>query len=201
MTKTKTPEQISYFIKKCCKKIVPYVNLVWVQVNPEGWCQQNECFNNVKEKVMRDGGSIQYGWNIWEWKNVFVEAEFHSVWHYNNDLIDITPKMNNENKILFLIDDIRNYNGRRIDNMRFPLSKDRVITDYIKIAQILFNFIENGSHDDDPLISTFNRDDAKTISMLKDSLQKMLYEGLTENDPCFCGSIKKYKNCHSKMFV
>src|SRR5260370_5619874 len=40
-----------------------------------GWCS-----DGVLEKVKHDGGTIRFGWTIWEWPKIFLTAEFHAVW-------------------------------------------------------------------------------------------------------------------------
>lgn len=65
-----------------------------------GWCS-----DGVREKVKHDGGRCIFGWSIWEWPNVLLTAEFHSVWEDSNgDRFDITPKPRNESQIFFAAD-------------------------------------------------------------------------------------------------
>lgn len=39
-----------------------------------------DCFVNVEKRIAESGGSVQYGWRIWEWSNTMIEGEFHAVW-------------------------------------------------------------------------------------------------------------------------
>ena len=65
-----------------------------------GWCS-----DGVLEKVRIDGGSIRFGWTIWEWPNVLLTAEFHAVWvSPGGELIDITPKPQGEDRIVLVPD-------------------------------------------------------------------------------------------------
>ena len=73
-------------------------------------------------KVEKNGGGFQYGWQIWEWPDVMIEAEFHAVWNSPQGiLIDITPKQIDTHKILFLPDANRTYEGKQVNNFRQPL--------------------------------------------------------------------------------
>ncbi|MER9776806.1 hypothetical protein [Mesorhizobium sp. M0220] len=65
-----------------------------------GWCS-----TGVEEKVRNDGGSICFGWTIWEWPGVLLTSEFHAVWRSpSGDLFDITPKPQRETSIIFVPD-------------------------------------------------------------------------------------------------
>lgn len=65
-----------------------------------GWCN-----DGVAEKIKVVGGSIAFGWTVWEWPDVLWTAEFHAVWRSSEGkLFDITPKPNGERRILFVAD-------------------------------------------------------------------------------------------------
>jgi hypothetical protein len=53
-------------------QFVPVIN---DQCGLFGWCS-----DGVEEKVRNEGGKISFGWSIWEWPNILLTAEFHSVW-------------------------------------------------------------------------------------------------------------------------
>ena len=66
------------------------------------------CFNNCELESKQSGAKTVFGWTIWEdKKHSFLEAEFHAVLFKNNTLIDITPRIDNEPKILFIPDSER----------------------------------------------------------------------------------------------
>ena len=62
-----------------------------------GWCS-----DGVLEKTRHDGGTIRFGWTIWEMPDVLLTAEFHAVWcDAKGSLFDITPKPQHETHIVF----------------------------------------------------------------------------------------------------
>ena len=78
--------------------------------------------NRFSEGRRKDKVSCTFGWTIWETPGVCIEAEFHSVWQRENaDLVDITPKPDGEQKILYLRDDSREYTGMIVANFRYPV--------------------------------------------------------------------------------
>lgn len=66
------------------------------------------CLNNCEREHLETDCTIIYGWMIWELKETsYVESEFHSVIESNGELIDITPRVDGEEEILFIRDDSR----------------------------------------------------------------------------------------------
>jgi hypothetical protein len=96
-----------------------------------GWCS-----DGVLEKIKHDGGSIRFGWTIWDWPGVFLTAEFHAVWiSPNMELVDITPKPQGESQIVFVADESYpadfDFDKRPI-NRRFRIPQE---PDYIQLAR------------------------------------------------------------------
>ena len=175
----------------------------YIYVQPESFCKNNWCFQNVEEKIRRDGGEAVLGWSIMWVEHKFIEAEFHSVWKSPaGSLIDITPlsKLIKSDKILFLKDSEKEYEGLRVDVIRKPLCDDPFINDYIKIARVLFKIVEKIQephetrlylHDDDAMV--YNQ-----IQRLISVIAFMCKEERNINSLCICGSNKKYKHCCGK---
>jgi hypothetical protein len=65
--------------------------------------REGQCHVNVLHRVRMHGGKRLNGWIIWECM-MFAEAEFHCVWQTSGALIDITPRRDGEEQILFLPD-------------------------------------------------------------------------------------------------
>jgi len=141
---TITPKGITQFILNLCNEINPQSKPIYIPVRPTKGAQVNECFGNVKAKVKRDNGFLQYGWGIWEWKNVLIEAEFHAVWKSpEGKLICVTPNPYKESKMLFLSDDTMEYDGvHRVDNIRKSLRIEPVVDELIKIKKCAFTEFE-----------------------------------------------------------
>ena len=193
-----TPSKISHQITKLCRLIVANPMPTFVAVVPGCSAVRDECFDNVRRKVAEEGGDIQYGWQLWEWPNIYIEAEFHAVWKPpNNGYLDITPKEKPTDCILFLPDIVRRYEGKRIDNIRRPLRKDRLILDFLSISADIFNMKMRGVHPNNPGKFTMPVEPFKKLNKHYLIRREMLSRGDTENSLCFCGSSKKYKNCHA----
>jgi len=66
------------------------------------------CLDNCAHAEREGLGVAVYGWIIWEArKHRFIEAEFHSVLRQGDELMDITPRPDGEEKILFVPDPAR----------------------------------------------------------------------------------------------
>lgn len=184
----------------------------FVPVKPESGAEPVECFSNVKTKVETDGGEIKFGWAIWEWPNLMIEAEFHAVWiSSENDPIDITPKPVGIDSVLFLPDSTRTYDYNRdyyrVDNIRRPLSTDPLISEFIRLSEEIFEYEERHFPGDriDPQLPAFTG-----LQVLKEQLAMTYLQLMPQvqpvpdtskpgrNSPCPCGSGKKFKKCCGK---
>ena len=93
MTNSNTPRTISKQVNRLISKLNLKAPPVYVKVQPESGAIVSECFPNVERKVLSSGGKMLCGWQIWEWPNVMIEAEFHAIWQSpEGDWVDITPK-------------------------------------------------------------------------------------------------------------
>ncbi len=79
-----------------------------------------------------------FGWTIWEWPKVYVEAEHHAVWRDTNGyLVDVTPKHDKEERILFLPDAKAKFyvkNPKWRDNVRRSLSADTQVEHFLRVS-------------------------------------------------------------------
>jgi hypothetical protein len=106
----------------------------------------DECFHVVKQHVAINGGRQVFGWSIWEWPGVFLEAEFHSVWETPHGvLIDITPKQMLFDSITFLLDPKKHYEGHQVDNVRKPLINSLLVRRFIEVNNEIFNALNKGA--------------------------------------------------------
>jgi hypothetical protein len=138
---TGVPASISEKVLELCERINPNARPDFIAISPEAGCRPAECFFNVQRKVQKEGGRIQYGWALWEWPAVFIEAEHHAIYEppVGSPWRDITPCLDNSKKRLFLPDDSATYDfeneGIRQDNHRLAISDDPLIEEFFKAAK------------------------------------------------------------------
>ncbi len=174
----------------------------YLNVTPIVSAEPNECFGAVTRQVEANGGSICYGWRIWEMQWVFIEAEFHAVWkNPDGKLKDITPAPQGITRILFLPDPRREYKGRQIKNVRRPLTKHPAIVEFFRACDDLFEFMNRGERaNEHGAISLYGPDAQEYILIERRKVNAMvkILQGLPRpirNGPCPCGSGKKFKKC------
>jgi hypothetical protein len=120
-----TPAEVTPQVANFCASIVEEP-LAYVPVRPVPGAQPFMCHHNVDLHIKMHGGRVLYGWVIWETPRTFLDAEFHSVWVApTGELVDITPKNDGEERILFLRDPSKSYDLRRpgpqFENIGRPL--------------------------------------------------------------------------------
>jgi hypothetical protein len=142
----RTPLIISDKIKELCAKIDKNSKPIFLDVEKLPHSLELDCYENVTKQIAKEGGKVQHGWQIWEWPGIMIEAEFHAVWVDRKGVFhDITPKqIDRINKILFLPDSSRTYEGRQIDNERMPIQDDPLIDEFIDNAHKHFLEMNHG---------------------------------------------------------
>ena len=105
-----------------------------------------ECFETVERRVAEKGGEACFGWAIWEWPGLFLEAEFYAVWRdIHGKLHDITPRPGDSRSVLFLQDPERVFDGRRVKPVRQALSRDPAVTGFLRACDDEFALINRGA--------------------------------------------------------
>ncbi len=133
------PKLIKPYVLKFCRRVVNAAEPVYVPCEPLPQAPANACFPLVERQVAEAGGECVFGWAIWEWPKVFIEAEFHAVWRRPDGAqIDVAPKPLRIPRVLFLPDHHRVYRGRQVDNIRWPLSDDKHVARFCAVAALLF---------------------------------------------------------------
>jgi hypothetical protein len=85
--------KVPNYIREFCKTISDQEPII-ISLCPITGKPANECVTIVSEHIASHGGKQKFGWWIHVWKNVFVEAEFHSVWESpDSELVDLTPRV------------------------------------------------------------------------------------------------------------
>jgi SEC-C motif len=176
----------------------------FVPTTPVDGAEPNDCFPLVERHVAEHGGSICYGWTIWEWAGVYVEAEFHAVWQSpSGEIRDVTPKPLPVSQILFLPDPSRTYEGRQVNNVRRPLSSNPDVAEFLAAADAEFEFMNRGARGQHGAIpvSASEAAELETIRERRELAYARIVAKLPQpgrNDPCPCGSGKKFKKCHAQ---
>lgn len=196
------PSKITPAILALAHELVDGGQPQFVDVTPVADADPNDCFPVVERYARQHGGSVSYGWQIWEWPGVMVEAEFHAV-HRSpaGALRDLTPKLLPTPRILFLPDPTRRYEGTQVSNVRRPLTADPRIVEFIQVCNDEFQLMNRGSralqHGDIEL----SGEEATELVRIQER-KAALYAQLASrpprpgrNDPCTCGSGRKYKRC------
>jgi len=191
-----TPKALTEDVHELCKTVSPTTLPSYVSVVPESYAVENECYGNVAEKIRRDGGSLRYGWQIWERKRLFIEAEFHAVWvSPEGTMLDITPKDIPTTRILFLPDPTRRFEGKRIDNIRRTLVDDPLLVEYLRLFtehQQAVSKLGGQGYFGPVTIKGADYERFKRVQALEVQLARKYTK---RNDLCGCGSGKKIKHC------
>jgi len=165
-----------------------------------------DCFNIVSNHTNQHGGKSILGWQIWK-STILIEAEAHAVWEVpgTDELLDISPKQGiSVERILFIEDSRLNYEGKQINNVRLNITKNQLVDHFIELANLFFHFQNKGIraqyHDLSKILTLTEIQEIQDIHDWKSKLEFYIYSGNTQESACFCGTEKKYKNCHGKNF-
>ena len=199
MTQTHTPKTVSKNVVRLLSKLSTTASPTFVDVMPDHAALANECFANVQSKIAVDGGTMVLGWQIWEWPNVIVEAEFHAIWRSpSGALLDITPKESADDRILFVHAPNKQYDGLRVDNVRLALRDDAIICHFIAVSALINKLMHVG-HEKEYGFVQLPAYKIVPLQNAKRFLVGALYDGRRDHDCCFCGAPVKYKRCCGKM--
>jgi hypothetical protein len=200
---TTTPRKISSAVLKLCQEINPDAEPVFVPERPHKDAAPLQCFYNIEELIKREGGSIVYGWAIWEWHRVFIEAEHHAVWEKDGEWIDITPKEHRARKILFLPDPEATYdftgNQRRINKKR-SLGRFASVDKFIEVTDEFQSWVERHSVGLEVHVAP-NEYEAHQVAM-QEAMITVILDAAYETKPrdrCICASGKEFRKCCSKL--
>lgn len=198
-----TPPAVTEQVLALCRKLDPSRTPAYVPVSPWERSIMDSCFFNIPEKIAADGGGVQYGWTIWERPGLLIEGEFHAVWVSPvGEFIDITPKRDGENKILFLPDSQRVWTGEPVDNVRMPLVDNEITRRLIKSSEESFE-LRKRHYKGGPLIR-FLAAEEPLPEFLAEPFEQFVQNYMPanapspkigRNEPCPCRSGKKYKKC------
>ncbi|MGZ0707306.1 hypothetical protein ACWPKO_03090 [Coraliomargarita sp. W4R53] len=112
----KSDHNLERFCESLCAGQAP----IWISVKPPSYAQIGHCYENVEKRIKQKGGMPVFGWEISNLEDLWLEAQFHCIWKSpKGELVDLTPEQFGRNRVLFLKDNHRVYNGIPIDFRRF----------------------------------------------------------------------------------
>lgn len=193
-----TPSEIDSDVERLVQEVGAGTRPIFVDVVPEPYANVVECFPAVEEKIRRDGGGQQIGWQIWK-TEILVEAEFHAVWvSPDGQCVDITTKQVPTDRILFLPDPKAKYHGCQVDNVRLNITDNRLVDDFINVSEAIFRLENEGERAMQHEISLSGQEAQlyQALRQTKAAIYFMLQQRQSRNSPCFCDSGIKYKRCH-----
>lgn len=195
MKRETTPVEITDKIMELCSSVVPGAAPVFIPVEAAGWGLMNECFPNVQKMVRENGGLQVNGWAIWQWANILVEAEAHSVWQSpEGELIDITPHDNGEREILFLHDADMVYSGQSIGNVRLAITGSPLVAELVDLGNKIDAVMCSYAPGTEIPLSELRRR-LLPLNERREAIVRMLNQKVGRNDLCPCQSGLKYKKC------
>lgn len=195
-----SPTEIDSFVERILKKIGSEYEPELVPIEPEEYAIPLNCFPNVDFKVKNDGGKVHYGWAVYK-TGILCEAERHAVWENDDgELIDITPREDGLNQIMFVSDDNFIYTGQLVDNIRVNITKNPVVDDFIFVCEKIEKMYSYGKRIDDNHLEIHAEIGGyiQEFEDLKHLILEYVNVGNNERSKCICGGNKSYKNCHGK---
>lgn len=193
---------ISDNVKRLLAEVGSKYEPISIKCIPETGAELNDCFSLVETKVAEYGGESILGWHIRE-SRLLVEAIFHAVWKtLDGELIDISPKPVPENEITFVPDTSAVYGGKQVDNVRINITGNRLVDDLIEICEASYRLQNKGDRAFQYALTLKGKDAQahQVFENAKPMLEMMALQGLNHQSSCSCGSSKKYKVCHGKIF-
>lgn len=205
MTTQRTPPAITPFIRQFATEVRSRAEPIYLRVRPGADAQPLDCFYNVKREVDRSGGRMQFGWAVWEWPKVFVEAELHAVYQPFDGAAfeDITPTDDPEIKRrLFIPDDSVSYDfeneGVTLDNIRKAYVRDPLIEAFLNAASERSAFRNSiPGIGEIQLQGEMARQWTAIESRSADLCIQLANKYLDPNARCICGSGRKFRKCHA----
>jgi hypothetical protein len=199
--KPRPPRAVHKFVLRLVDKIGTGAAPVWVNVKTAKNAIVDECFINVRNHIEKSGGTIQYGWTIWQSANVLIEGEFHAVWvSPQGQYLDVSPKPDGETRILFLPDNSRKWNEQLMDNVRLPLINAPEIDQYLKAAAEQAAYRQANWKPDSPMTLEQNERmeefGMNELRLVADIASKYVP---APNKPCPCESGRQFGNCCGKL--
>lgn len=195
--KIRVPKRLTKTIEEWCQEINPGHSPVYINVDRRlSSGNEEDCFANVARKMAAEGGSFQFGWAIWEWADLILEAEFWAVWvDERGQWLDVTPRSRGD-KLLFLPDDRITPQGKPVDSILKPIFEHPLVVEYLQVNKTIWQITDQMTEagKNDLAVCEAVAPYIEHKSRLEKDLES-LAGGIGRNDRCTCGSGKKFKNC------
>ncbi|MCL6744417.1 hypothetical protein [Kosakonia sp. R1.Fl] len=125
LTDATTPSVMSNNVARIAKKINPagaFSANYYRYTQPADFAPfEQECYYNVAKMIKLHGGEPIYGWVLWESANM-IEGEAHCLYKSpEGEILDITPRVSGEEKILFLEDPSFKVSLKRVGENKFKM--------------------------------------------------------------------------------
>lgn len=169
-------------IKDFCSEVATTKPFL-VPVRPSPTAAVDDCYFNAREEAARAGGEAVFGWAIYEWPGVFVEAIHHAVVKVGQTYVDVSP--NDDGWIYFIPDSAapNDYNKQKgFDNKRKALTDDPLVHQFL--AQAAEKTRLQFAYPAGPV--QLSRDEARPLLEISDQ-HAMIYRQLLER----CGRQQK----------
>jgi hypothetical protein len=200
---TRTPSPADRHIKDFCARVVVGSKPRLMAIIPAPDALPLERFPNVAKAVSAGGGRIIFGWSIWEWPGVYLEAEHHAVYEdAKGDWFDITPSQFPKiTHRLFIADENATYDfqseGARRDNIRHALVRDPLIQTFFESSKAYNAIMDSIPGFGEVRVPAAIARQLEAVQMQNARATYLLAMKYTpRNSPCFCGGGKKFKKCH-----
>ena len=139
------PNKRKSYVSSFCRKVSPGQPPILITHDPLPGKPLKECFSIVPEHIAANGGKQKFGWAVFEFKRVWLEAEFHVVWEREDGvLLDLTPREVSLDKILFIPDPERKYEGVQINSIFSAISKKPCVKKFIKLSKAFYAATNEG---------------------------------------------------------
>jgi hypothetical protein len=202
-----TPPVITPQIEAFCQSVKPGGEPHYLQIEPTRNATPLECYYNVLREIDAGGGELVFGWAIFEWPGVYLEAEHHGVLKRGGRLIDITPRIFPAERILFIPDPGSAFDfndGRPVVTRMLPMGH-RLGAKYVELLETHQLSMRTSGGANYRLNGV---EVTQEIRVLRNQIGKVLQEILIEqansrlpDAPCLCVSGRRFSACCQRYFA
>jgi hypothetical protein len=196
-----TPPLTDHRVRRFCASLSP-AEPIYVRVSPLPGAENSYCYWNVETVVESVGGESEHGWKLTWWNGRFIEAVHHAIWNRYGSRLDVTPPFPaGRVQTLFVPgEELVGFSaGQRVNKVTGALKQTRPITEFLAIDRdydrLRNELVSRYAGRPCPIEET-RRLDAIGAARTR-AMQTMLHSESRGNDPCPCGSGRKYKKCHA----